>query len=176
MANAVVAVIFPEEIEKEQFDAIMAKAKETFTDTGYVKIHMAIGDAAETVQFFLTNGELPTDITHHVLVPGVAKFKKKPIEINAVQLCWKTWDDVCEFLIGDSSINEFNPGFNIPLEEVSDTCGEEGPEYIAIKVITTHGEEAVVRHGDWIIPDSKPGTYYPCKPDVFAATYDPVVE
>lgn len=103
----------------------------------------------------------------------MGRYRKKPIEIEAVQLSWATWNDVCDF-VGDV-INPDNPGFNISLGEVSDTCGEPGPEYIAIKVVTTHGDVAIVRHGDWIIPDSKPGTFYPCKPDVFKATYDEVL-
>ena len=30
-----------------------------------------------------------------------------------------------------------------------------------------------ISEGDWIIRGVK-GEYYPCKPDIFAATYDPV--
>lgn len=41
---------------------------------------------------------------------------------------------------------------------------------------TVHGEIAVARHGDWIIPEAEPGRFYPCKPDVFAATYEAVEE
>lgn len=102
--------------------------------------------------------------------PG--RFRKKPVEIEAVQLTWKTWNLVCEFT-GDT-ISEFSPAWNIGSLEASDTCGEIGP-FIAMHVTTTHGERAVVRHGDWIIPDSKPGTFYPCKPDVFEATYEAVL-
>lgn len=100
------------------------------------------------------------------------RFRKKPVEVEAVQLRWSTWNEVCEFTL--DTISEDNPARNITAEEASDTCGEEGPEYIAFDVTTTHGETATVRHGDWIIPDSKPGTFYPCKPDVFEATYEPV--
>lgn len=32
-----------------------------------------------------------------------------------------------------------------------------------------------VSDGDWIIRGVQ-GEYYPCKPDIFAATYDPVAE
>lgn len=100
------------------------------------------------------------------------RFRKKPVEIEAVQLTWATWNDVCEFVGG--VISESNPGRRIDASEASDTCGEKGPDYIAFDVTTTHGETAVVRHGDWIVPDSKPGTFYPCKPDIFEATYEPV--
>lgn len=97
------------------------------------------------------------------------QFRKKPIVIEAVQLRWSTWGDVCALLGGD-----FKGGRDITAEEASDTCGESGPDYIALDVTTMHGETAVVRHGDWIIPDGKPGTFYPCKPDIFAETYDAV--
>lgn len=102
----------------------------------------------------------------------MTEYRKKPVIIEAVQLCWRTWNEVCDFT-GDT-VSEDNPGYYIGPEEVSDTCGEPGPEYIALDVTTTHGDTATVRHGDWIIPDSKPGTFYPVKPDVFAQTYDPV--
>jgi hypothetical protein len=98
----------------------------------------------------------------------MSKFRKKPVVIDAIQLNYKNWNAVCDFL-GDG----FSPAWNIPREEASDMCGEEG-KGIAINVRTTHGETAVVRHGDWIIPDSKPNTFYPCKPDIFEKTYEPV--
>ena len=102
----------------------------------------------------------------------MAKYRKKPVVIEAVQLRWDTWNEVCEF-VGDT-ISPDSPAWNIGPDEASDTCGESGPDYIAFYVTTTHGEQAVVRHGDWIIPDSRPGTFYPCKPDIFDATYEPV--
>lgn len=104
----------------------------------------------------------------------MAKYRKRPIVIEAVQLRWSTWNEVCEFL--GENISAENPGREISAEEASAICGELGPTYIALDVTTTHGEVAVVRHGDWIIPDSKPGTFYPCKPDIFYATYELVEE
>lgn len=103
----------------------------------------------------------------------MARYRKKPVVVEAVQLRWSTWGEVCGFL--GSALIEANPDGArlIQREEASDTCGEPGPEYLALDVRTTHGEVAVVRHGDWIIPDSKPGTFYPCKPDIFDATYEP---
>lgn len=100
------------------------------------------------------------------------RYRKKPVEIEAVQLRCTTWHEVCE-LLGDALTAE-NPGgaWEITAAEASDTCGEAGPNYLALNVRTTHGEIAVVRHGDWIIPENEQGRFYPCKPDVFAATYD----
>lgn len=100
----------------------------------------------------------------------MAKYRKKPIIIDAIQLLWKNWNEVCNFL--KTSLVGVQ-GKNIPIEEASDMCGEEG-QAISLEVQTTHGEIAIVRHGDWIIPDSKPGTFYPCKPDIFEKTYEAI--
>lgn len=100
-----------------------------------------------------------------------ARYRRRPTEVRAVQLRWSTWNHICEFL-GDT-ISEANPGRYIEESEASDTCGEAGPQYIAVDVTTVHGETATVRHGDWIIAEATPGRYYPCKPDIFAATYEP---
>ena len=41
-------------------------------------------------------------------------------------------------------------------------------------VTTIHGQRAFLNPGDWII--TEPGGYYhyPCKPEIFADTYEPV--
>jgi hypothetical protein len=105
----------------------------------------------------------------------VTRYRKKPIEVEAVQLRWANWDQVAD-LLGDA-LRRDNPdgAREISADEAADTCGEPGPTYIALDVMTAHGDLATVRHGDWVIPDSKPSTFYPCKPDVFAASYEPVV-
>lgn len=40
-----------------------------------------------------------------------------------------------------------------------------------LKVTTIHGEIAVVRLGDWIIKEPKPGCYYPIKDTIFRDGY-----
>lgn len=42
-------------------------------------------------------------------------------------------------------------------------------------VISTLEGDMTARPGDWIIKGVK-GEFYPCKPDIFAATYEPVEE
>jgi len=105
----------------------------------------------------------------------MARYRKKPIEIEAVQLRWSQWNEVCELLGSALTAENSDGAFEIPPEEAADTCGEPGPNYIALFVRTVHGEIATVRHGDWIVPEAEPGRFYPVKPDVFAATYEPVV-
>jgi hypothetical protein len=77
------------------------------------------------------------------------QFRKKPVVIEAVQ--W--FHDVA------------HPGVH------RDDRGEHGPH-----VITAHGQAAYLAEGDWILPEPHEGRFYPCKPDIFAATYDPIEE
>lgn len=97
----------------------------------------------------------------------MAMFRKKPVVIEAVQLRWSTWNEMCEFL--DGIISPETPGRNSEL--YSDTCGEMAP-YIELTIPTLEGDHTA-RHGDWIIRGVK-GEFYPCKPDIFNATYDAV--
>jgi hypothetical protein len=95
------------------------------------------------------------------------KFRKKPVVIEAVQLCWKNLSEICAFT-GDiiSPQNEARE-----VRTYSDTCGESGPTYLEITIPTLEGNHTA-KHGDWIIRGVS-GEFYPCKPDIFAKTYEP---
>ena len=41
-------------------------------------------------------------------------------------------------------------------------------------VITIHGQKTEVVDGDWIIEEPDGKHHYPCKPDIFEATYEKV--
>ena len=41
-------------------------------------------------------------------------------------------------------------------------------------MVTIHGDKIPVVKGDWIIQEPDGKHYYPCKPDIFAATYEAV--
>lgn len=99
----------------------------------------------------------------------MARYCKRPVEIEAIQLNWKNWGDVCDFL-GDT-ISPSNPGRSV--DGFTDSCEEVAP-YIELTVTTIHGEEAVIRHGDWIVREPAPGRFYPIKPDIFDKTYEAV--
>ena len=96
------------------------------------------------------------------------KYRKKPVVIEAVQLNWRNWNDVCGFL--GNIVSDENPGRH---GEASDTCGEEAP-YINLTIPTKEGDHTAL-HGDYIIKGVQ-GEFYPCKPDIFEATYEPVEE
>lgn len=57
-------------------------------------------------------------------------------------------------------------------ESRSSDDGEELVPY----VITAHEQRAYLAPGDWVIPEKAEDRYYPCKPDIFAATYEAAVE
>lgn len=94
----------------------------------------------------------------------MAEFRKKPVVIEAVQLRWTTWNEICAFL--GNIVGSDNPARH---GDASDTCGEDGP-YINLDIPTLEGK-MLAKHGDWIIKGVN-GEFYPCKPDVFEKTYE----
>jgi len=109
-------------------------------------------------------------MTDTATTANARRYRKKPVVIEAVQLRWSTWSEVCDFL--GEIVSPANPAREISVEEVSDTCGEQGPLYIALTIPTLEGDH-IALHGDWIIKGVK-GEFYPCKPDIFEATYEAV--
>lgn len=101
------------------------------------------------------------------------RFKKKPIEIEAVQLTWQTWNEVCEFADVGKLEDGKPQGCYIDPETGMD--GSEGcSEEIGLSIPTLEGV-MLARENDWIIRGVQ-GELYPCKPDIFEASYDPVEE
>lgn len=41
-------------------------------------------------------------------------------------------------------------------------------------VTTAQGDRIALNDGDWILPELNGHNHYPCKPDIFEATYEPV--
>lgn len=105
------------------------------------------------------------------------KVRKRSIETEAVQLRWTGWSEVVD-LLGDALAN-VHPGhaWEIPAEDALDTCGEAGPQYLALNIRTVQGQVVTVYHGEWIFPEIRggervPGRFYPVDPQVFRETYD----
>lgn len=100
------------------------------------------------------------------------RYRKKPVVIEAVQLTWSTWNEVCEF-VGDTPMRggwvdpkdgTFTEG-NVPPGDLSLDDAEIGC------VIPTLEGDHLARQNDWIIKGVM-GEFYPCKPDIFDATYE----
>lgn len=81
------------------------------------------------------------------------KFRKKPVVIEAVQWTGDNLEELRAFVPEGVRHNRIG-------------------EPLGIK--TLEGVMTVSR-GDWIIKGVK-GEFYPCKPDIFAATYEPMEE
>lgn len=96
----------------------------------------------------------------------VQKYRKIA-HVEAVQLNWKNWNLICDFM-GDI-ISSDNPGRSTEL--FSDPCGEVAP-YIELTIPTLEGDH-LARHGDWIVKGVN-GEFWPIKPDIFKKTYEKV--
>ena len=84
----------------------------------------------------------------------MAKFVKKPIVIEATQF----------FYDRPKVAGVFYP-----------SVSDDGRTYIGDAfVITAHDQRVYLQNGDWILPEPDGEHYYPCKPDIFEATYLPV--
>lgn len=89
------------------------------------------------------------------------KYRKKPIVIEAEQ--WFERGDV-----GDLSNLSYLSYLLKEDRDPCEHCNKQMSEHAWIK--TLEGVH-IVCPGDWIIKGIK-GEYYPCKPDIFEATYD----
>ena len=91
----------------------------------------------------------------------MAKYKKKPVIVEAVQL---TKDMVLDGSL-PNGVTLLNSGTHQGRREVRSFTGE---------VTTIHGQRTKVILGDWIITEPDGVHHYPCKPDIFEQTYDKV--
>jgi hypothetical protein len=92
------------------------------------------------------------------------RFRKKPIEVEARQFAAE--DDAIRLIawIGGrdahlvpAGVDDFDPS-----------------AHIAIHTLESHNEPLYANLGDWIIKGIA-GEFYPCKPEIFAATYEEVL-
>ena len=89
------------------------------------------------------------------------QFRKKPVVIEAMQ-----WKRIGDFPL----VNEYRPYGAEYEDEPCEYCG--GPLYTHGWIATLEGGH-IVCPGDWIIKGVA-GEFYPCKPDIFEQTYEPV--
>jgi hypothetical protein len=82
----------------------------------------------------------------------VATYRKKPVEIQAIQYTGENAPAVVEFAFDAGTRNAFDGTDNL--------------------IIPTLEGDMTANPGDYIIKGVK-GEFYPCKPDIFEATYEP---
>ena len=110
----------------------------------------------------------------------VKHYKKKPVVIGAIQLLWENWSDICDFV----GVGNLEKGKAIQLlwENWPYVCDffevpkvftpDDDQNVIGLYIPTLEGVMKATQ-GDYIIKGVK-GEFYPCKPDVFEATYEAV--
>jgi hypothetical protein len=101
------------------------------------------------------------------------RYRKKPVVIEAVQLRWDTWNEMCDFagvgkLEGGKPEGTFLNADGQPIEGFPGVEGGNGR--IGLLIPTLEGL-MIGLENDWIIKGIK-GEFYPCKPDIFEATYE----
>ena len=96
----------------------------------------------------------------------MAFYQKKPVVVEAVEWTGENHREMWNFLTGltESYIEPSGPNFYIDHNMVRGGL-----------IIKTLEGEHIASIGDFIIKGVK-GEFYPCKPDIFAATYDKVEE
>ena len=84
------------------------------------------------------------------------KYRKKPVVVDAFQ-----WE---------------GPWHNrsvVKKVSIDGDASSVGGEQVRFYVTTAHGQDAFLVPGDWVIAEPDGRGHYPCKPDIFAATYEP---
>ena len=96
------------------------------------------------------------------------QFQKKPVVIEAMNAGHTTSDYHDAYLWVERHVGSFDfYGENAPPTGLSIDPSD------GRMVIRTLEGDMKVTPGDWIIRGVQ-GEFYPCKPDIFAATYEPV--
>jgi hypothetical protein len=100
----------------------------------------------------------------------MSTFRKKPVEVEAILWTGANVDAVLRFIADgrDDFAHLPNNG-----EYVMPTVGHM-PAAGQLEIPTLEGD-MTASPGDWIIRGVQ-GEFYPCKPDIFEATYEPVAE
>ena len=91
------------------------------------------------------------------------RYRKKPVVIEALQWTGENLHEVISF-------TGKHPRFNEWFEDWKDYANRVKADGDVFKILTLEGTMSA-NPGDWIIKGIK-GEFYPCKPDIFAATYE----
>lgn len=96
----------------------------------------------------------------------MSKFRKKPVEIEAVQ--YQGGSDRDGYFFAEMKPQWLADAFSVQPGHVGSVWRKVDG---TLRIATLEGE-MVAQPGDWIIQGVQ-GELYPCKPDIFAATYEP---
>lgn len=91
-------------------------------------------------------------------IPMPRQFRKKPVVIEAMQFTGTNGAEIEKWTGGEAIVS-----------------GPSSPDFKEHLNIATLEGGMEASPGDWVIKGVK-GEFYPCKPDIFEATYEPVPE
>ncbi|AUM18226.1 hypothetical protein [Rhodococcus ruber] len=94
---------------------------------------------------------------------AVKTFRKKPVEIEAMQ-----WNGTAERF---AELQQWGGVDTFVIERVAESTGGGDPRWFDRLLVPTLEGQMRADVCDWIIRGVK-GEFYPCKPDIFEATYD----
>lgn len=86
----------------------------------------------------------------------MSRFRKKPVVVEAQQVTRQSVGAVAVWCNGEVRRDD-----------------QSGDPYISLYTLESHRAPLNADLGDWVICGVQ-GEFYPCKPDIFAATYEPV--
>jgi hypothetical protein len=92
------------------------------------------------------------------------RFRKRPIEINAIQYNQLNREEI-ELFVGKKLHQE--------LESETAYLAGKGAPHFSLLIETKEGSMKVM-NGDWVIEEAFPTSdrgFYPCKPEIFKKTY-----
>jgi hypothetical protein len=98
----------------------------------------------------------------------VPKYRKKPVIIEAQQLKGESTDHDVYLWVEANTQGSFDP-----YDEIVPASGVSIDPETGFMLIATLEGTMQAKPGDWII-QGVAGEFYPCKPDIFEATYEPV--
>lgn len=90
------------------------------------------------------------------------KYKKKPVIIDALQWTGLNLTEIIDFVGKDLIVETYDAGYQAGAT----------PLAVGLKIRTLEGDMNI-SVGDYIIKGVQ-GEFYPCKPDIFKETYEPV--
>lgn len=98
----------------------------------------------------------------------INKYRKIPVEIEAVQLTERNILEVYRFINGHESVNLKERMASDYWDMYEETVKREG---LPLKTLESHGEYQKAIISDYIIKGIK-GEFYPCREDIFKMTYE----
>lgn len=99
----------------------------------------------------------------------MAKYRKKPVVINAIKWTGKNVYEIYSFINGKPN----NNSCKMAEDRWYDYENSHKDKKWDLKTLESDEETQRADVGDWIIKGVK-GEFYPCKPDIFKMTYEPI--